>query len=386
MPPVHFQVIARDPASAARLGRLTTPHGAIETPVFMPVGTQATVKTMTPHEVWDLGARILLSNTYHLYLRPGHDVVREAGGLHPFMAWPGAVLTDSGGFQVMSLAPLRRITEDGVEFRSHIDGATHFLRPEDAVRIQNDLGADIIMAFDECTPYPSDREYARASLERTARWAARCRAAHGRPDEQALFGIVQGSVYPDLRIESARRTVELDFPGYAVGGLSVGEPKPVMYEMLEVQVPLLPEDRPRYLMGVGSPEDLIEGVWRGVDMFDCVLPTRLARHGTVFTRRGRITVRGAAYARDWAPLEEGCTCYACRHFSRAYIRHLLKADEILGMRLCTIHNLHFLLRLMEDIRQAIAAGRLAALRRDFYALWEEGAEGTVPEPPGAVNR
>lgn len=369
---VRFEVLQRDPASAARLGRLHTRRGVIETPVFMPVGTQATVKTLNPEEVWDLGARIILSNTYHLYLRPGHDLVREAGGLHRFMNWKGAVLTDSGGFQVFSLADLRKITEEGVQFRSHIDGSTHFLSPEKAIEIENALGADIIMAFDECTPWPCEYDYAKRSLERTTRWAARCKAAHARPEEQALFGIVQGSTFADLRRQSAEEIVQLDFPGYGIGGLSVGEPKELMHEMLEVQVPLLPADRPRYLMGVGSPEDLVEGVWRGVDMFDCVLPTRIARHGTVFLPEGKMTVRNAEFARDFLPIQEGCDCYACRNYSRAYIRHLLKADEMLGLRLCSIHNLRFLVRLMEEIRAALAAGTFAQYRKAFLDRWHAG--------------
>ncbi len=385
MPALRFQVQTTDPAGPARLGTLTLPHATLETPVFMPVGTQATVKTMAPHEVAGLGARIILSNTYHLFLRPGHELVRAAGGLHRFMAWDGAVLTDSGGFQVFSLSDLRKITEDGVKFRSHLDGSEKFLSPELATEVQNALGADIIMAFDECTPYPCEHDYARSSLERTARWLGRCLAAHRRPDEQALFGIVQGSTFADLRAESARRTVAHDCPGYAIGGLSVGEPKPVMHEMLEVTVPYLPADRPRYLMGVGSPEDLVEGVWRGIDMFDCVLPTRIARHGTVFTRRGKLVVRNATYARDWQPIDEGCDCYTCQHFSRAYIRHLLKAEEVLGQRLCTIHNLRFLIRLMEEMRAALRAGTLAAYRKDFYALWGHPAE-PVAEPHDPENR
>lgn len=334
---------------------METPHGIIQTPVFMPVGTQATVKTMSPDELLDLGVEILLSNTYHLFLRPGPELVAEAGGLHRFMGWPRAILTDSGGYQVFSLADRRRITEEGVLFRSHLDGSQRFLGPEEAVRIQSLLGADIIMAFDECPPYPAEREYVKQSLERTARWADRCRKAHHRPD-QALFGIVQGGTYPDLRRLSVELTTELDFPGYAVGGLSVGEPKELMYEILEETVPLLPRDKPRYLMGVGSPDALLAGVARGIDMFDCVLPTRIARNGTVFTKEGRIIVRDAAHARDFRPLDEGCNCYACRNFTRAYIRHLFKAGEILGLRLATIHNLHFLLDLMAEIRAHLLAG------------------------------
>lgn len=384
MSAIRFELLARD--GAARRGRLHTPHGAVETPVFMPVGTQASVKTLSPHEVADTGARILLANTYHLFLRPGADLVAEAGGLHRFMGWDGAILTDSGGFQVFSLAQLRKITEAGVEFRSHIDGSRQFLGPEQATAVQNALGADMIMCFDECTPWPCERDYARRSLEMTVRWAARCQAAHRRPEAQALFGIVQGSTFADLRRESARRTVELDFPGYSIGGLSVGEPKAQMYDMLEVTVPELPADRPRYLMGVGAPEDLVEGVWRGVDMFDCVSPTREARHGAVLTAAGRLNIKGAAYTRDWGPLEEDCDCYACRHFSRAYIRHLVRAGELLGLRLCSIHNVRFLVRLMEDMRAAIAGGDLARFRQEFYRRWPVHTAHSAPEPDGPENR
>lgn len=369
---VRLELITTDPQSAARRGRLHTPHGTIETPVFMPVGTQATVKTLNPEEVAALGAQIILSNTYHLYLRPGHDLVKEAGGLHRFMNWKGSILTDSGGFQVFSLSNLRKITEEGVHFRSHIDGSAHFLSPEKAVEIENALGADIIMAFDECTPWPCEHDYAKASLERTSRWAARCKAAHARPDDQALFGIVQGSTFADLRRQSAAEIVALDLPGYAIGGLSVGEPKELMNEMLEVTVPLLPSDKPRYLMGVGSPEDLVEGVWRGIDMFDCVLPTRIARHGTVFVPDGKMTVRNAEFARDFRPIQEGCDCYACQNYSRAYIRHLLKAEEMLALRLCSIHNLRFLVRMMEEIRTALEQGTFAAYRREFLNRWHAG--------------
>lgn len=369
---VTLELLLTDPASAARRGRLHTPHGIVETPVFMPVGTQASVKTLNPEEVWDLGARIMLSNTYHLYLRPGHDLVAEAGGLHKFMNWNGAVLTDSGGFQVFSLSELRKITEEGVKFRSHIDGSEHFLSPEKAIEVENALGADIIMAFDECTPWPCEWQYAKNSLERTTRWAKRCQEAHRRPHDQALFGIVQGSTFADLRRQSAEEIVSLDFPGYAVGGLSVGEPKELMAEMLEATVPLLPADKPRYLMGVGSPEDLVEGVWRGIDMFDCVLPTRIARHGTCFVPDGKLTVRNAEFARDFRPIQEGCDCYACRNYTRAYIRHLLKAEEMLGLRLCSIHNLRFLVRLMEESRAALEAGTFAEYRRTFLTRWHEG--------------
>jgi queuine tRNA-ribosyltransferase len=366
---ISFELLQTDPRSRARLGRLTTKHNTFETPVFMPVGTQATVKLMSPDEVAGLGAKIILSNTYHLFLRPGHDIVAEAGGLHKFMHWQGSVLTDSGGFQVFSLSDLRKIREEGVEFRSHIDGSKQFLSPEKSMEVQNALGADIIMAFDECPDANAPEAYHKQSLERTFRWAQRCIDAHRRPEDQALFGIIQGGVFAHLREESARQITSLPFPGFAVGGLSVGEPKPVMAAMLDVTVPLMPEDKPRYLMGVGSPDDLVEGVWRGIDMFDCVLPTRIARHGAVFTPYGRITVRNAEFARDFRPIQEGCDCYACRHFTRAYIRHLLKAEETFGQRLCTIHNLRFLIRLMEEIRAALAAGSFAEYRREFWSKW-----------------
>lgn len=361
---VSFKVIKRDPASRARLGLLSTPHGNVETPVFMPVGTQATVKTMTPEEVRETGGRIILSNTYHLYLRPGQDVVREAGGLHRFMHWDGPILTDSGGFQVFSLGPLRKVTEDGVTFRSHIDGSEHFFSPEKAMEVQMALGSDIAMAFDECAPYPCSREYAHEALRRTTRWAGRCLESHRRED-QAVFGIVQGSVYPELRSESAKDLTALDFPGYAIGGLSVGEPKELMYEMLDHTVPFLPEKKPRYLMGVGSPDCLVEGVLRGIDMFDCVLPTRIARNGTALTRWGKLVVRNAEYARDFTPLDPECSCYTCRHYTRAYIRHLIKAGEVLGIRLTTIHNLNFTLKLMYEIREAVREERMVEFAQSF---------------------
>jgi queuine tRNA-ribosyltransferase len=373
---VRYELIKTCRQTGARLGLLHTPHGTIETPVFMPVGTQATVKTMSPEELEAMDARIILGNTYHLFIRPGHDIVREAGGLHRFMNWNRAILTDSGGFQVFSLAENRKITEEGVHFRSHLNGDPLFLSPEVAMEVQNALGADIIMAFDECPPYPADRSYVDRSLERTARWAERCLKAHARPREQALFGIVQGGVYADLRTKSANLLTSMDFPGYAIGGLSVGEPKPLMYEMLEVTVPLLPAGKPRYLMGVGSPDALLEGAIRGIDMFDCVLPTRIARNGTVMTREGRLVVRNAKYARDFRPLDEECGCYACRHYTRAYIRHLIKADETFGIRLTTIHNLHFLMDLMRGIRQAIREDRLADFRDEFFARYGLGDENS----------
>lgn len=367
---IRFEVLEQSARSAARLGRLETPHGVVETPVFMPVGTQATVKTMTPEELETIGARIVLSNTYHLYLRPGADVVAAAGGLHRFMNWSHPILTDSGGFQVFSLGNLREISEEGVTFRSHIDGSLHLLTPEKSIEVQSLLGADIIMAFDECAPYPSSYDYAREASERTTRWAERCRRAQKR-DDQALFGIVQGGVYPELRRQSARDITALDFPGIAIGGLSVGEPKSVMYEILEQVVPVLPSAKPRYLMGVGSPDCLWEGVKRGIDMFDCVLPTRVARNGTAFTRRGKLVVRNAQYAQDFRPLDPECDCYTCRHYTRAYLRHLLKAGEILGLRLLTVHNLRFTIRLMEEIRQAIREGTFEDSRDRFFSGYDE---------------
>lgn len=365
--PVRFELLRVEEGSFARRGRMHTLRGTVETPAFMPVGTQATVKTLSPDELTEIGARIILSNTYHLHLRPGEEVVAGAGGLHAFMNWPGAVLTDSGGFQVFSLSSLRKITEEGVEFRSHISGEKRFLSPERSVEIQNALGADIIMAFDECPPHPSERSYVEASWQRTFRWAKRSLQAHARPDRQALFGIVQGGMEFDLRRQASEQLAELDFPGYAIGGLSVGEPKPLMYEVLERTTPFLPADRPRYLMGVGAPDDLFEGVLRGVDLFDCVLPTRIARNGTVFTARGRLVVKNARYAKDYLPLDPECDCRVCRNYSRAYIRHLLKAEETFGIRLTSYHNVAFLLRLMERIRSAIETDSLRELRRQFYA-------------------
>jgi len=321
---------------------------------------------MSPDELKEIGAQIILSNTYHLYLRPGPEIIREAGGLHSFMNWDRSILTDSGGFQVFSLDSLRKIEEEGVTFKSHIDGSRHFISPEKAVEIQNDLGADIIMCFDECTPYPAEYDYVKKSLERTTRWAERCKKAHKNTEKQALFGIVQGGVFGDLRVQSAKQLVELDFPGYSIGGLSVGEPAELMYEMLDITVPLLPEDKPRYLMGVGSPDYLVEGAIRGIDMFDCVLPTRIGRNGTVMTSRGRLIVRDAKYARDFSPIDPECDCYTCRNFTRAYVRHLLKVNEVLGIRLTTWHNLRFLINLMKKVRQAIMDDRLGDFRNEFF--------------------
>ncbi|MBQ8827520.1 MAG: tRNA guanosine(34) transglycosylase Tgt [Clostridia bacterium] len=366
MAAVTYELIKECKQSGARLGRLHTPHGVIETPCFMPVGTQASVKGISPDELRSMNANIILSNTYHLYLRPGHELVREAGGLHGFMNWDKAILTDSGGFQVFSLAKLRKITEEGVAFRSHLDGSKHFLSPEYAMEIENALGADIIMAFDECAPYPSSYDYTKKSMERTTRWAERCLNAHKDTERQALFGIVQGGMYADLRKISAKDLVSLDFPGYAIGGLSVGEPANLMNEMLDETVPLLPKNKARYLMGVGSPDYLIEGVFRGIDMFDCVLPTRIGRNGTVMTSKGRLIVRDARYSRDFSPMDSECDCPACRSHTRAYIRHLLKAGEMYGLRLATIHNLHYLLNLMNQIRDAIMNDGFLDFRREFY--------------------
>ena len=367
----EFELLHIDKKTGARRGRLHTPHGVVETPIFMPVGTQATVKGMSPDELKELQAQIILSNTYHLHLRPGEDLVAEAGGLHSFMHWDRPILTDSGGFQVFSLAEFRKLTEEGVQFQSHLDGSRHFFSPETSIAIQEKLGSDIMMQFDECSAYPCDYNQANRAMHRTIRWLHRCMDAKTR-DDQALFGIVQGAFYKDLRIQCADEMAKLDLPGFGIGGLSVGEPKEIMYEMLEAMMPHMPEGKPRYLMGVGSPDCLIEGVLRGVDMFDCVLATRVARNGTVFTRNGRLVVRNAKYAHDFGPMEEGCDCYACRNFSRAYVRHLLKADEILGLRLTTYHNLRFLVRLMEDIRAAIEQDALLDFVNDFYATHGRG--------------
>jgi queuine tRNA-ribosyltransferase len=364
---IDFTLLQSDPNSRARAGCISTPHGDISTPAFAPVGTQATVKALDPRDLRELGAELILSNTYHLYLRPGADLVAEMGGLHSFMGWEGPILTDSGGFQIFSLADNRRVTDEGVEFRSHIDGSRHLFTPEMVVHAQEQLGADIIMVLDECAT-PDDRGYNEQALERTHAWAERCLNAQTRSD-QASFGIIQGGVFPDLRRESAEHLVGLDFPGYAIGGLSVGETKEQMYAMLDITTPLLPEDKPRYLMGVGAPEDLLEGVARGVDMFDCVLPTRLARNAALFTRSGRINIRNAQFERDARPIEEGCQCYTCRRFSRAYLRHLFKTKELLAPRLATIHNVHFLLTLMQEIREAIAGGCFQTLKDGFLSTY-----------------
>lgn len=355
----------QDPLSGARAGHLSTPHGPIPTPIFAPVGTQATVKAMSPRDLHELGARLVLSNTYHLYLRPGDDIVREMGGLHTFMGWEGPILTDSGGFQVFSLSKTRKIDQDGVTFKSHHDGSSHRFTPEKSIAVQENLGADIIMAFDECPP-PDDYQYVRESLSRTHSWAERCLRAQSR-DDQALFGIVQGGIFPDLREDSARFLMTLDFPGYGIGGLSVGESKADMYGMLDVLNGILPEDKPRYLMGVGAAEDLINGVMRGVDIFDCVLPTRLARHGTAMVLGGRLNLNNASFSRNPNPIETGCTCYTCQNFSLAYLRHLVKGKEILAHILLTTHNIHFLLELTRRLRQAIIDGNFTELAQQLLS-------------------
>ncbi|OCT14959.1 tRNA guanosine(34) transglycosylase Tgt [Paenibacillus pectinilyticus] len=366
---VTYEPIKTCKQSGARLGRVHTPHGVIETPAFMPVGTQATVKTMSPEELKTMDAQIILSNTYHLFIRPGHEIVKEAGGLHKFMNWDRPILTDSGGFQVFSLSNMRKITEEGVQFKSHLNGDKLFLSPEKAMEIQNALGSDIMMAFDECPPFPAEYEYVKKSLERTTRWAERCLQSHARPQDQGLFAIIQGGMHEDLRRLSAEQLTSMDFPGYAIGGLSVGEPKHLMYEVLDYTTPLMPANKPRYLMGVGSPDALIEGAIRGIDMFDCVLPTRIARNGTCMTSSGRLVIRNAKYMKDFGPLDDKCSCYTCKNYSRAYIRHLIKADETFGIRLTTIHNLHFLLQLMREVREAIKEDRLLDFRDTFFAAY-----------------
>ncbi|WP_170846075.1 tRNA guanosine(34) transglycosylase Tgt [Bacillus sp. MUM 13] len=363
---IRYEFIKKDKQTGARLGRVHTPHGSFDTPAFMPVGTLATVKTMAPEDLKQMGAGMILSNTYHLWLRPGHEIIKEAGGLHKFMNWDRAILTDSGGFQVFSLSEFRKIEEEGVHFRNHLNGDKLFLSPEKAMEIQNALGSDIMMAFDECPPFPATEEYMKKSVERTSRWAERCLEAHARPSDQGLFGIVQGGEFENLRRQSAKDLTSLDFPGYAVGGLSVGEPKDVMNRVLEFTTPLLPENKPRYLMGVGSPDSLIDGAIRGIDMFDCVLPTRIARNGTLMTSNGRLVIKNAKYARDFGPIDENCSCHVCQNYSRAYIRHLIRCEETFGIRLTTYHNLHFLLNLMEQVRQAIREDRLGDFREEFF--------------------
>jgi len=366
----EFKITSQN--NRARTGTFSTPHGNLVTPVFAPVGTQATVKTLTPAHLKDLNASLVLSNTYHLYLRPGDDIVSEMGGLHRFMRWPNPMLTDSGGFQVFSLAQTRQIDDEGVTFKSHIDGSTHRFTPQRAIRIQENLGADIIMAFDECSD-PNDKAYSKLAMERTHRWAELCLKSKRRAD-QALFGIVQGGVQADLRAESARFISSLDTPGIAIGGLSVGETKQEMHDMLDVVTPLLPENKPRYLMGVGTPEDLINGVARGVDFFDCVLPTRLARHHAAFSPEGRLNLVNATFARDERPIDEDCDCYACKTFTRAYIRHLIVAKELLAGTLISIHNLRALIRLMEQMRVYIADGSFDSRVPELLSQWANNAK------------
>lgn len=368
----NFTILKRDAKTQARLGRLETAHGPVDTPVFMPVGTQGSVKAMTPAELLELDTQIVLANTYHLHVRPGEWVVARCGGLHRFMAWPRAILTDSGGYQVFSLAKLNRITDEGVEFQSHVDGSRRFLGPVEAMTIQRKLGSDIAMVLDVCTPYPCDRDYACQAVERTLAWAALC-ARQPRADGQLVFGIVQGSVYEDLRDHCAAELCAIGFDGYAIGGVSVGEPDELIYKGIRDSVAHLPENRPRYLMGVGSMEHMIEAIAQGVDMFDCVMPTRLARHGTAFTRRGRYPVKAARFIEDCGPIEDGCGCYACRNFTRAYIRHLINVNEILGIRLLSLHNLYRYCEFMNEVREAIRAGRFAeycAQTRARLAEWD----------------
>ncbi|MBB5334987.1 tRNA guanosine(34) transglycosylase Tgt [Pectinatus brassicae] len=364
MPAITYELIKQCPTTGARAGIIHTPHGSFETPIFMPVGTQATVKTLSPEELKQMGAGIILSNTYHLFLRPGSPLIKEAGGLHKFMNWDRAILTDSGGFQVFSLGDLRKITEEGVAFRSHIDGSKKFLSPEIATKTQMDLGSDIIMAFDECIPYPADHDYAKKSTERTLRWTKRCKDTLTRTD-QGLFGIVQGGMYEDLRKYCADALIDMDLPGYAIGGLSVGEPKELMYEVLDYTANYLPKNKARYLMGVGTPDCLVEGVKRGIDMFDCVFPTRVGRNGTAMTWNGRLVIKNAQYEHDFNPIDENCDCYACRNYSRAYIRHLVRVNEIFGLRLLTLHNLHFLIDYMKKMRQAIIEDRFVEFYNEF---------------------
>ena len=365
-PAVWYELIKEEKHTGARLGILHTPHGSFPTPMYMPVGTLATIKGLSPEELKEMGADVVLANTYHLWLRPGEDLVAEAGGLHKFMNWDKGILTDSGGFQVFSLSDMRKITEEGVHFRNHINGEKLVLSPEKAIHIENQLGADIIMSFDECPPFDQSYDYVKRSIERTTRWAERGLRAHQRPQDQALFGILQGAGYKDLRLAHAQDMIAMDFPGYSIGGLSVGESKEEMNEVLDYLTPVMPKHKPRYLMGVGSPDSLIDGVIRGVDMFDCVLATRIARNGTCMTSQGRLVVKNAQYARDFRPIDEKCDCYTCKHYSRAYIRHLIKCDEIFGLRLASIHNVHFLLNLMKQVRYHIENDSLLDFRQAFF--------------------
>ncbi|MCK4534040.1 MAG: tRNA guanosine(34) transglycosylase Tgt [Syntrophobacterales bacterium] len=370
----NFRLLRKSSGSEARLGKIMTPHGEIDTPIFMPVGTQGTVKGLTPERVSDLGAQIILGNTYHLYLRPGHELIRDLGGLHKFMNWQRPILTDSGGFQIYSLGALRKITEEGASFQSHIDGSHHFINPEICMEIQEALGSDIMMCLDECVSYPANFDYAKKSLDMTLRWAKRCSAAK-KNDHQALFGISQGGGYNTLRKRGIEELIDIGFDGYALGGLSVGEPKEVMREITAEFTPLLPEEKPRYLMGVGLPEDIVESVHHGIDMFDCVIPTRNARNGMLFTSTGKVVIRNARYREDGSPVDSECDCYTCRNYSRAYLRHLFIAGEILAIVLNTIHNIRYFMNLMQKIREAIKEDNYKAFRQDFMSgLSDAGAE------------
>jgi queuine tRNA-ribosyltransferase len=368
-----FDLLAEDSGSRARRGRMHTRRGVVETPVFLPVGTQGTVKAMYPETLQEIGAQIILANTYHLFLRPGHERVKKLGGLHKFMHWDRPILTDSGGFQVFSLGDLRKIDEEGVRFQSHLDGSSHVLTPESSIAVQEALGADIIMAFDECIPYPSSRDYIAASTDRSSRWARRCRLARQVDDGAALFGIVQGGMHRDLRAKSVDDLVAVGFEGYALGGLSVGESAELMYEVMDWTLPLLPQAQPRYVMGVGTPENLVEGVRRGVDMFDCVMPTRNARNGVLFTSFGKVSIKQARYQDDPLPIDPACSCYVCRHYSRAYLRHLYQSNEILSSMLNTQHNLHYYHQLMVSMRNAIEENCFDAFSKDFYAKRQSDA-------------
>ncbi len=361
-----FELLRSDSVTRARLGRLTTAHGVVETPVFMPVGTQGSVKALDPRELDEVGTQIILGNTYHLFIRPGLEIITEAGGLHRFINWSKPILTDSGGFQVFSLAKIRKIKSHGVEFRSHLDGSLLFLGPKEAMEIQRVLGSDVAMVFDDCPPHTASAREVRAAVERTVRWAEECRG-QPRGKGQMIFGIVQGGSHAGLREECARAIVGLNFDGYAIGGVSVGEPEPEMFKAVEYTVPFLPENQPRYAMGLGTPAQIVELIARGVDMFDCVLPTRVARNGTAFTRKGTLSIKGGAYKRDWGPIEEGCTCYACRHFTRAYLRHLLNVNEILGLRMLSVHNSHLFASVVADVRAHLQAGTFAEFYREFIA-------------------
>ena len=368
---IKYELIKQEKNTKARRGILHTNYGSFDTPMFMPVGTQATVKTLSPEELKEMHSAVILSNTYHLWLRPGADIVEKAGGLHQFMNYDGPILTDSGGFQVFSLAKNKKkdITEEGVHFKSHLDGKELFLTPEESIRVQNKLDSDIAMSFDECPPYPVTYDYMKQSVERTLRWAARGKAVHQNP-RQSLFGIVQGGEFEDLRKYSAEETVKLNFDGYSIGGTSVGDDKVTMYHMIDYAIPYLPEDKPRYLMGVGDPIDIIEGVIRGVDMFDCVLPTRIARHGNAFTRNGKINIKNAKYKEDFTPIEENCDCYACKHYTKAYIRHLITCNETFGARLLSIHNVRFLIKLTEELRKAIEEDTLLEYKEKFIEQYK----------------